>query len=111
MFWLRNKKNNFPLRTLIWGPATAKITTRYGPGDKTWEDSIQPDQLQSWNLVRTLVDSAYQNINFPSNNSKQLIFNINAVVLALIICYYEKGKMYTWILVFLLCSWKIETYF
>ena len=21
MFWLRNKKNNFPLRTLIWGPA------------------------------------------------------------------------------------------
>ena len=21
MFWVRNKKNNFPLRTLIWGPA------------------------------------------------------------------------------------------
>ena len=21
MFWLRNKKNNFQLRTLIWGPA------------------------------------------------------------------------------------------
>ena len=21
MFWLRNKKNNFSLRTLIWGPA------------------------------------------------------------------------------------------
>ena len=24
---------------------------------------------------------------------------------------YEIGKMYTWILVFLLCSWKIETLF
>ena len=22
MFWLRNKKNNFQLRTLIWGPVT-----------------------------------------------------------------------------------------
>ena len=22
MFWLRNKKNNFQLRTLIWGPET-----------------------------------------------------------------------------------------
>ena len=23
MFWLRNKKNNFLLRTLIWGPESA----------------------------------------------------------------------------------------
>ena len=23
MFWLRNKKNNFQLRTLIWGPENA----------------------------------------------------------------------------------------
>ena len=22
MFWMRNKKNNFQLRTLIWGPVT-----------------------------------------------------------------------------------------
>ena len=25
MFWLRNKKNNFLLRTLIWGPVIAII--------------------------------------------------------------------------------------
>ena len=25
MFWLRNKKNNFQLRTLIWGPADVFI--------------------------------------------------------------------------------------
>ena len=25
MFWLRNKKNNFQLHTLIWGPGNMKI--------------------------------------------------------------------------------------
>ena len=29
MFWLRNKKNNFQLRTLIWGPENTKILTIY----------------------------------------------------------------------------------
>ena len=34
MFWLRNKLNNFLLRTLIWGPASekAEIMTFYGKG-------------------------------------------------------------------------------
>ena len=27
MFWLRNKKNNFQLRTLIWGPAKSHVLT------------------------------------------------------------------------------------
>ena len=26
MFWLRNKKNNFPLHTRIWGPDTCQPT-------------------------------------------------------------------------------------
>ena len=25
MFWLRNKKNNFPVRTLIWRPVTLVV--------------------------------------------------------------------------------------
>ena len=25
MFWLRNKKNNFQLRTLIWGPVRVMV--------------------------------------------------------------------------------------
>ena len=40
------------------------------------------------------------------------MFSINAVVLALkFVNYYEKGQMYTWILVSILCTWKIETLF
>ena len=47
-------------------------------------------------LIKTGVSSLVCNYLLPSNNSRQLIFNINAVVLALIIVnYYEKGKMYT----------------
>ena len=30
MFWLRNKKNNFSLRTLIWGPVLARLCRRAG---------------------------------------------------------------------------------
>ena len=44
-------------------------------------------------------DLSYQNRCFslignylrPSNNSRQLIFNINAVVLRVIFCFYENG--------------------
>ena len=32
MFWLRNKKNNFQLRTLIWGPDNA---SKMGPDPLT----------------------------------------------------------------------------
>ena len=33
MFWLRNKKNNFQLRTLIWGPdvTAGQLNANYGP--------------------------------------------------------------------------------
>ena len=27
MFWMRNKENNFPIRTLIWRPELAHIIT------------------------------------------------------------------------------------
>ena len=27
LFWLRNKKNNFQLRTLIWGPSIALVSS------------------------------------------------------------------------------------
>ena len=48
----------------------------------------------------------------PSNNSRQLIFNVNAVVLiVLFVKIYENGEMFTWIWLFLLYSWKIETLF
>ena len=47
-------------------------------------------------LIKTGVFSLVCNYLRPSNNSRQLIFNINAVVLALkFVNYYEKGKMYT----------------
>ena len=28
MFWLRNKKNNFQLRSLIWGPGVMHMTSK-----------------------------------------------------------------------------------
>ena len=47
-------------------------------------------------LVKTCVFPLVCNYLRPSNNSRQLIFNINAVVLALIIVnYFEKDQMYT----------------
>ena len=38
-------------------------------------------------LIKTDVFSLVCNYLRPSNNSRQLIFNINAVVLALMICF------------------------
>ena len=35
MFWLRNEKNNFLLRTLIWGPADISSRARGRPLDKS----------------------------------------------------------------------------
>ena len=32
MFWLRNMKNNFLLRTLIWGPAVKVVTLIFTSG-------------------------------------------------------------------------------
>ena len=42
MFWLRNKKNNFQLRTLIWGPILSLA--------RTYANSLDPDQdrYRSW---------------------------------------------------------------
>ena len=63
-------------------------------------------------LLKEVFFSLIGNYLRPSNNSRQLIFNINAVVLK---CYfvqiYENGEMFTWIWVCLLYSWKIETLF
>ena len=32
MFWLRNKKNNFQVHTLIWGPGPKEWTVLYRKG-------------------------------------------------------------------------------
>ena len=37
MFWLRNKKNNFLLRTLIWGPDAPPLYHQV----RKWEKSLQ----------------------------------------------------------------------
>ena len=36
MFWLRNKKNNIQLHTLIWGPESS-INVWYSRNDKPYE--------------------------------------------------------------------------
>ena len=45
-------------------------------------------------LIKTGDFSLAMNYLRPSNNSRQLNFNINAAVLIVIICY-ENGKMFT----------------
>ena len=47
-------------------------------------------------LIKTCDFSLVRNYLRPSNNSRQLIFNINAVVLIdIIVKIYENGKMFT----------------
>ena len=46
--------------------------------------------------IKTGGISLIRNYLRPSYNSRQLIFDINAVVLKVIMCYiYENGKMFT----------------
>ena len=36
MLWLKNKKNNFPVHTLIWGPECGPISLIQSPQDQSF---------------------------------------------------------------------------
>ena len=52
MFWLKNKKNNFPLRTRIWGPDFINFLSSVNL-------LLQLDYLffASWLIFHTFIDS------------------------------------------------------
>ena len=69
-----------------------------------WNSELSNKNTGDFSLVRNYLQ--------PSNNSRQLFFNINAVgLIDIFVKIYENGKMFTSIWVFLLYSWKIETLF
>ena len=44
MFWLRNKKANFQLRTLFWGGGLGRLSVSRSPRDKTLNFELSDKQ-------------------------------------------------------------------
>ena len=54
MFWLRNKKNNFQLHTLIWGPGhglTSMFVTSFKPQNNVTLSNTITDVILQWHLT------------------------------------------------------------
>ena len=71
MFWLRNKKNNFQLHTLIWGPVDKKHTIQCSSYITLCLGSIGMDSvIRELNYKGTSLENEhymelYKNDNFP----------------------------------------------
>ena len=71
MFWLRNKKNNFQLRTLIWGPVQG-LNQYLG--------------MYQWNIKKKTINKCKEltMLSSDSNNSKNSLNKLSKVVYMLL---------------------------